>query len=225
MTFDALTLDTNKEETLLIRGNSGNIEAVFQPADMKGHFAARNWIAIVCHPLPTQGGTMHNKVVTTLVRTYRDLGLNVLRFNFRGVGQSQGQFDHGKGEVDDVESVMTWAQQQFPQSSQLLAGFSFGSSMAAQASYKNPVRHLTLVAPPIERYHYDQKGQFSCPVCVIQGEKDEIVNAQSVIAWAQQLKGEVELLKYPEATHFFHGLLTQLKQDLAEILIRQLRDY
>ena len=166
---------------------------------------------------------MDNKVVTTLVRAYRDLGIHSIRFNFRGVGNSQGVFDKGIGEVDDLMAIIAWTINAFPQHALLLAGFSFGSSIAAQASYRiSALQHLTLVAPPLERYPYDQGRRFTAPLCVVQGDKDERVNAEGVYAWQQQLLSSSKLLRYPAAGHFFHGHLSALKTDLTHILLRQL---
>lgn len=218
-----MTFSFAKEQDVFISGPVGQIQTVIHQGDEGGRFASRNLVAIVCHPHPVHGGTMENKVVTTLMRTYRDLGIHVLRFNFRGVGKSAGSFDNAIGEVDDLLAVIAWVEQQLPQSRLLLAGFSFGSSVAAQASHRvNFVLHLTLVAPPVERYPYDREGQFPCVLAVIQGDKDELVIADGVYQWVAALQGSTELLRYPEAGHFFHGYLTQLKTDLTELLLRQI---
>ncbi|HSC66336.1 MAG TPA: alpha/beta fold hydrolase, partial [Cellvibrio sp.] len=124
-----------KEQEFFIPGPSGQLEAIIHQGDNEGHFAGRELLVVICHPHPVHGGTMDNKVVTTLMRTYRDLGVHVLRFNFRGVGKSEGSFDNAIGEVDDLRAVIAWVDQQLPDTSLLLAGFSFGSSIAAQASY------------------------------------------------------------------------------------------
>lgn len=212
-----------KEQDVFIPGPVGQIQAVIHQGDEDGPLAARDLLAVICHPHPVHGGTMDNKVVTTLMRTYRDLGIHVLRFNFRGVGKSEGSFDNAVGEVGDLLAIITWAQQQLPQSPLLLAGFSFGSSIAAQASYQvDGLQHLTLVAPPVERYPYDCDGRFPCVLAVIQGDKDERVIADGVYQWVAALQTPAEILRYPEAGHFFHGYLTQLKADLTELLLRQI---
>ncbi|MEN0036923.1 MAG: alpha/beta fold hydrolase [Cellvibrio sp.] len=212
-----------KEQELYIPGPSGQLEAVIHQGHEDGHFAARELLAIVCHPHPQHGGTMDNKVVTTLMRTYRDLGIHVIRFNFRGIGKSEGEFDNAVGEVDDLRAIITWSQQHLSHMPLLLAGFSFGSSIAAQASYDViGLRHLTLVAPPVERYPYDRAGAFPAPLCVIQGDKDERVFAEGVYQWVDKLQSPTELIRYPEASHFFHGYLTNLKSDLTETLVRQI---
>ncbi len=212
-----------KEQTMMIPGPAGQLQAMLHRGDLDGQFAAKQWVVIICHPHPVHGGTMDNKVVTTLMRSYRDLGVHVIRFNFRGVDLSEGVFDNAVGELDDLRAVIKWARHQFPDSPLLLAGFSFGSSIAAQVSYEVPgIVHLTLVAPPIERYAYSQGNRFPCALCVIQGDQDERVIAQGVFDWSAKLDGVVSVLRYPEAGHFFHGFLSQMKADLAQVLCEQL---
>jgi uncharacterized protein len=215
----------NKKETkLTINGPVGGLAAVLTPAEAQGALAAQPRLVIICHPHPAHGGTMDNKVVTTLLRIYRDLGVHVLRFNFRGVGESEGQFDDAVGEREDVMAVVRWAQLSFPKHRLLLAGFSFGSSIVARASYAIAgVEHMTLVAPPIERYEYDREGLFNCPVCVIQGDQDELVKAQGVYDWVDRLSSPVELIRYEDCGHYFHGYLSVLRTDLARVLLAQIK--
>lgn len=211
-----------KEQALFIPGPCGPLRAVIHQADATGERANHHAVAILCHPHPLHGGTMDNKVVTTLMRVYRDLGLHVVRFNFRGVGESAGSFDQAIGEQEDLRAVISWCQEQFPSAPLLLAGFSFGSSIAAQVSYEVAgLQHLTLVAPPVERYPYAREGRFSCPLCVVQGDRDERVVAEGVYQWAAELVGNVALVRYPEAGHFFHGYLSQLKSDVTAAILRQ----
>ena len=212
-----------KESKLAIAGPVGSLESAINRGDSDAPLSALNAVVIICHPHPVHGGTMDNKVVTTLMRTYRDLGVHVVRFNFRGVGQSEGVFDNAVGELDDLLAVIMWVKTHFPQSPIMIAGFSFGSSIAARASYSvADLLHLTLVAPPVERYEYDRDGVFNSPLCVIQGDKDERVIAQGVYDWVAGLKSSAELIRYPDAGHFFHGYLTDLKTDLTHILLQQI---
>lgn len=212
-----------KEQDLFIPGPSGQLQAVLHQGDETGQFAVRDLLVVICHPHPKHGGTMDNKVVTTLMRTYRDLGIHALRFNFRGVGKSDGSFDNAIGEVDDLAAVTNWVKQTLPGASLLLAGFSFGSSIAAQISYQiDALQHLTLIAPPVARYPYDRDGQFPCALAVIQGDKDERVIADGVYQWVAGLQSATEVLRYPDAGHFFHGYLTQMKNDLTQTLLRQI---
>ena len=212
-----------KESKINIPGPVGILESVLSRGDTDAPLSSINGVVIICHPHPQHGGTMDNKVVTTLMRTYRDLGVHVLRFNFRGVGKSEGIFDHAIGELDDLRHVIMWVQSNLPHSPVLMAGFSFGSSIAARASYEvEGLRHLTLVAPPVERYEYDRDGIFNAPVCVIQGDQDERVVAQGVYDWLSHLHSSAELIRYHDASHFFHGFLSALKTDLTDTLVRQI---
>ena len=208
------------EKEFFIAGPAGQIQATCHKPDEQGILVDQKKVAVICHPHPQHGGTMDNKVVTTLMRTYRDLGITLVRFNFRGVGKSQGEFDSGRGELDDLIAVVNQTLNDFPHYQLMLAGFSFGSSIAARASYLVPfLSHLCLLAPPIERYEYDSDKNFRVPVCVIQGDKDERVIAQGVYDWCASLKSPVDLIRYPDATHFFHGYLTRMKEDLTQHLI------
>jgi alpha/beta superfamily hydrolase len=212
-----------KETKLIISGPVGQLDAVLTNADSGGVLADKHLLVIICHPHPQQGGTMDNKVVTTLMRTYRDLGVKVMRFNFRGVGKSEGVFDNSVGELDDLLAIVGWVKNNLQNHAILLAGFSFGSSIAARASYYvDEIVHLTLVAPPVERYAYDRDGFFTVPVCIVQGDQDDLVNANGVYAWAETLRGPVALIRYPAAGHFFHGCLSTLKADLTEKLLTQI---
>jgi alpha/beta superfamily hydrolase len=210
------------EKEFFIAGPAGQIQAYDHSANAQGALFDQKKIAIICHPHPQHGGTMDNKVVTTLMRVYRDLGINVVRFNFRGVGKSEGEFAHGQGEYQDLIAVVQQVTMNYPGHQLLLAGFSFGSSIAARASYAvSSAVHLCLVAPPVERYEYDKDSAFTVPLCVIQGDNDERVIAQGVYDWCGGLKSPAHLIRYPEATHFFHGYLSQIKTDLTQHLLSQ----
>lgn len=153
-------------------------------------------MAIVCHPHPLYGGAMDNKVVHTLCRAYRDLGVHAIRFNFRGVGQSSGVYGEGKGELEDLALIVKWARGLEPELPLFLAGFSFGAYVAARfAEFKQEndpvdgdsqeISHLILVAPPVHHFGLNDIVNFSCPVAVIQGLEDEVVPAEKVIAWVK----------------------------------------
>ncbi|WP_341806431.1 alpha/beta hydrolase [Pseudomaricurvus alcaniphilus] len=210
----------DKERRGLIAGACGQLEVATSAALATGPLSGAGYVAVVCHPHPQHGGTMDNKVASTLARTYRDLGVPVVRFNFRGVGQSEGQFADGVGELADLLAVIAWLQAELPGKRLLLAGFSFGSGVAAQAAQRlqSTVCHLVLVAPPVERYSYDQDKLLPCPALVIIGEQDELVDVPGVQRWVASLRSDCELITYADATHFFHGKLGLLKKDLASAL-------
>ena len=209
---------TAPELSIQLPGPAGELEAVVSRASSSGALLGKGYVAVVCHPHPQHGGTMSNKVVTTLVRSYRDVGVPVVRFNFRGVGRSEGEYDEARGEVDDALAIIEWVSSISPGSSLLLAGFSFGSAVAAAASHRLDkatgisLAHLTLVAPPVERYTYDQDGRFPCSLCVIQGGEDELVDVPGVYRWVETLESEVSLIRFDEASHFFHGALVEFKR-------------
>ncbi len=217
-----MTFFVAREERVDIPGPCGNLEAVAMAA-VAGELSGQSLVAVVCHPHPLHGGTMNNKVVTSLCRVYRDLGVPVVRFNFRGVGSSDGVYDNAVGEVADLLAVIEWLRQALPGRQLLLAGFSFGSSVAAQAVFSClDAAHLVLVAPPVDRYAYDRQGSFPVPVCVVQGTADELMEAQDVSVWCDGLDSAVCYLPFEGACHFFHGQLTAVKRRVSEQLVQVL---
>jgi len=195
-----------------LSGPAGNLEGyVHLPDD------APRAIAVVAHPLPTQGGTMDNKVVTTLAKTFAELGFAALRFNFRGVGNSEGEFDSGNGEVEDVLAVTRHAQREYGDLPLILSGFSFGGYVQARAAeHLHPHPHrLVLIAPAVGRTVPSFENSTGMPpvrhdTLLVHGELDEVVPLAEVMKWARPLHLPIVVL--PEAGHFFHGRLNQLKQ-------------
>jgi len=189
-------------EKFSVTGRAGNLEGVVHlPEEITCG------IAVVAHPLPTMGGTMENKVAVTLARTFAELGCVALRFNFRGVGASEGEFTGGDGEERDMLDIVHFAQEQFGEElSLILSGFSFGGYVAARtAQYVRP-QHLVLVAPAV--------GRFAMPAVapdtlVVHGEHDDVVPLADALEWARPQHLPVVVL--PQAEHFFHGRLTQLR--------------
>ena len=216
---------SEREQLFMVPGPAGAIEVATWAPAATGPIAESSRVAVVCHPHPLHGGAMQNKVVTTVARAYRDLGVPVVRFNFRGVGRSEGEFDNAVGEVDDLLAVIKWLQSSPTEAKLLLAGFSFGSSVAAQASHRltGLIEHLLLLAPPVERYRFDVEGRFPCPVLTVIGDQDELVDVPGVYRWEQELQSPHQMINYPEASHFFHGTLGPLKADVSEQLLQALR--
>ncbi len=193
---------------LTLRGGAGAIEAVVDcpaPAD------ARLGTAIVCHPHPLHGGTLHNKVVTIVERSLRELGLRTLRFNFRGVGASEGVHDDGTGETADLELLAQWVGQTRPQDALWLAGFSFGAAVAARASLSLPCAQLITIAPPVDKYGFESTSPPTCPWLLVQGEDDDVVEPAQVFAFVATLANAPTLVKMPGAGHFFHRKLMDLR--------------
>jgi alpha/beta superfamily hydrolase len=207
-----------------IPGPSGNLEARLNLQLRQGPLSGdKPYVGIVCHPHPLHGGTMDNKVVTTLVRAYAELGVPAVRFNTRGTGRSAGVHDNGVGEVEDLLAVAAWAENKYPGASFLLSGFSFGSGVAGNgALVLDRVAHLTLVAPPVGRYGFPEKTAFPCPWTLVMGDQDELVEASQVYEWAQTITPAPQQIRMAEATHFFHGHLVALRTRLVEVIANQL---
>jgi hypothetical protein len=193
---------------LTLNGPVGALEAA---VDLPAAGSARAGTAIVCHPHPLHGGSMHNKVVTMVARSVRESGLATVVFNFRGVGASAGEYDDGRGEADDLLAVAAWVQRVRPQDALWLAGFSFGAYVAARAAPQLPVRQMISVAPPVGRWDFASLASPLCPWLVIQGEADEVVDAEAVYAWVAAQPEPPALVRMPETGHFFHRRLMDLR--------------
>ncbi|MBS0558014.1 MAG: alpha/beta fold hydrolase [Proteobacteria bacterium] len=193
---------------LTLPGPAGALEAA---VDLPVAGDARAGVAIICHPHPQHGGTMHNKVVTMLERSLRESGLATVVFNFRGVGASAGTYDDGRGETDDLLAVAAWVQSTRPDDALWLAGFSFGSYVAARAAAQLPVRQMISVAPPVSRWDFAHLAHPLCPWLVIQGEADEVVDPAAVFAWVAAQAEPPTLVRMPDTGHFFHRRLMDLR--------------
>ena len=201
---------TAAAEPLVLAGPAGRIEAAFDAPD--ADVPARPLLAIVCHPLPTEGGSMHNKVVTMAARALREVGATTLRFNFRGVGQSEGRFDDGVGELDDLRAVAAWARANHPDKILWLAGFSFGAYVSLRLAVELRAAALVSIAPPVGRsWSFDDITIPTIPWLLIQGEADEIVDAGAVFDWVARLPTPPRLVKMPDTSHFFHRKLIDLR--------------
>ena len=199
-----------------IAGPAGLLEAVIEtPAGID--VAKASAFAVVCHPHPLHGGTMDNKVVTTLARSFHALGMPTLRFNYRGVGASAGSYADGIGETDDALAVLAQGRHLFAQAAPWLAGFSFGGRVALRAttqSTANDVQRLVTVAPAFARY-YETPADLPMPACpwlVVQGDADEVIDAAEVIRWVGALQPPPSLVVLPGVGHYFHGQLDVLQQ-------------
>ena len=207
-------------ESLLINGPAGSLELLIESTS-----ASPSAIGVICHPHPLFQGTMHNKVAYMLARCFKDANMATIRFNFRGVGKSEGVHDDGKGEVDDVLAVMAWAHSRWPELDFNLAGFSFGSYVALRLMQAGitpeniKIKSLITVAPPVGRWDFSRIEKPDVPWLIIQGSEDELVSAQNVIAWSKSFNEKPRLIEIPEADHFFHGKLTILRDSVNDWLV------
>lgn len=194
------------ETNIMIDGPAGSIETrYYEPSTDSAP------LVVVCHPHPLYQGTMDNKVVHTLVKAFSELGCATVRFNFRGVSDSDGEYDAGMGETEDAMAVVSWARQHLNVSSLWMSGFSFGSFVAARTASLIPTEQLLTVAPAVTRFDFDNLDAIGCPWWVIQGLADEVVDPQSVVDWVDQQQRPIELTTLSEVGHFFHGQLNTLK--------------
>ncbi len=193
-------------QRLRVPGPAGVIEiAIDLPADG----TAPRGVAVICHPHPQHGGTMDNKVAQMLARAFVQLGYRAVRFNFRGAGGSEGDWDHGQGEIDDALAVV--AAQRDSQLPLALAGFSFGGYVASQAARRlaeagAPAERLVLVGPATQNFDV---APVPPDTIVVHGEVDDVVPLQATLDWARPQHLPVTVV--PGVGHFFHGQLTLLK--------------
>jgi alpha/beta superfamily hydrolase len=198
-----------------ITGTAGALECALDlPGDGSTAVAPKGW-ALICHPHPQHGGTMDNKVVQTVARALLQLGYQTVRFNYRGVGASQGQWDQGHGELDDVMSVLAAHRQ--PSLPFVLAGFSFGAYMASQALQRlkadEQPQHLVLVGPSTQRQVMPHVPPHTV---VIHGESDDVVPLAATLDWARPQA--LPVIVFPGVGHFFHGQLALLRSTVVQQL-------
>ncbi len=183
-----------------IPGPTGTIEAsVETPEQTAGR------IAVLAHPHPQYGGSMHDAVLDVLARQLLDAGTLVVRFNFRGVGGSDGHYDNGRGEADDLLAVVAWAAREYADSALLLGGYSFGAAMTWRAcTLGAQPQQVLLLAPPVGTMAFDGNLP-DCPVEVFAGEQDEFIDPSKLAAWQG-----VTVHQIAGANHFFSGRINEL---------------
>jgi len=199
-------MSSKLEERHTIAGPAGALEMLVTRAENPVA------LAVICHPHPLHGGSMTNKVVHTLMRAARDMGASVVRFNFRGVGRSGGEHDAGRGEIDDCLAVIDWARQEMPAPALWVMGFSFGGYIAAASANRladEPDR-LVLVAPSVERLPFAARLPLKVSATVMMGEADDVVASAAVFDLLEGREG-VDVVRFAETGHFFHGRLVELK--------------
>lgn len=208
MTFSNIEFDEQGMASASISGKAGNIEIlVTQPQTI----TATSPIAVICHPHPLYGGSMNNKVVYILAKTFNELDAITVRFNFRGVGKSTGEFAHGIGEAEDLQLLVSELQKWRPDAPLWLAGFSFGAYVVARAQAVLEPQKLLLVAPPVSMYAFSALPGIHCPWVVIQGGQDEVIDAEAVKTWVAEQVHQPQLIWMEDASHFFHGKLNEIK--------------
>jgi len=191
---------------VMIEGPAGRIET-----DLNDPGAARRGIALIAHPNPLQGGSKDNKVVTTLAKAFFALGYVAARPNFRGVGASEGAYDEGLGETEDLLAVAVYLRGRFGELPVVLAGFSFGSFVQTRLAKRLAPAGMLLVGPAVNRFPAETVPHGTL---VIHGERDDVVPLAAVLDWARPQNLPVVVI--PGGEHFFHGRLNLL----ADIVVR-----
>lgn len=212
-----MTTPPAPKQRIQIAGPAGPLEVLVEAAQDPG--AA---LCVICHPHPQYGGTLDNKVVYTLARAANELGAIAVRFNFRGVGQSAGEFGHGVGELEDLLAVVAWARAAYPDRSLHLAGFSFGAAVALRGHVAADATSLLLVAPPAGMGYLEEAAVPQLPWHVIHGSRDELIGLDVAQRWLTVMGGISSLTVIDDADHFFHGRLTPLRQAASAFWSRQM---
>jgi alpha/beta superfamily hydrolase len=198
-----------------LRGPAGALEAALHEREGRPH----GLVALVLHPHPVYGGTLHNKVVHRAASTLHELGAEVLRINFRGVGASEGAFDEGDGELEDARAALGWLRQRYPGARLWLAGFSFGSWIAARlTAVETDLERVILIAPPVTRMGFERLETAHTPKLVIQGMADTVCPPADLERVYPRWAEPKQLVWVPEASHFFDRQLSALGDALARTL-------
>lgn len=205
-----MSLLSQRSQKIFIPGNCGHLESLYS-SPLAG---SSEIVAVVCHPHPLHGGSMHNKVVTTIAKTFDSINAHTIRFNFRGVGDSIGEFDAGCGETEDLLSIIKWLKIKHPKAKIVTAGFSFGSYICCKAATKINPSMLITIAPAIIRQNYENIPSFQGPWLLVQGTADELTDTNAVLAWAKKQIAPPKVITITNASHFFHGKLQLLQQQL-----------
>ena len=204
-------------------GPDGRLEGRYHPSNRP-----QAPLALLLHPHPQHGGTMNNKIIYKLYQTFTKRGFSTLRFNFRGVGRSQGQFDNGQGELSDAASALDWMQTQNPNTrSCWIAGFSFGAWVAMQLMMRRPeIDGFISIAPPASQHDFSFLAPCPASGMIIHGDKDEVVPQSSVNKLAQKLQKQknikIDYRIIEGSDHFFLDHLEPLNKQVNDYLDKML---
>ena len=196
-----------KEELILIDGPCG-------PLETKISIDRHDTLALVCHPHPQHGGTMDNKVVSTIVKAFKKCSINTVRFNYRGVGQSLGSYGDVIGEIDDAKAVLSHCHKHYAPKKIILAGFSFGAFIAAKIAMLEQTSMLISIAPSVVNMNYEEIVDVNCPWLVVHGTSDEVVPFNASCSHFEK-KQNVNFVEFKDTTHFFHGKLVDLSETVS----------
>lgn len=203
-------------QKVTFQGPIGEIEGILDLPEKLS--STPEYFSVNCHPHSLHGGTMTNKVVYTVSRAIAGLGIPSLRFNFRGVGATEGEYDEGKGEQQDLAAAVAWMQTQYPTAKLLLSGFSFGSYVSAFAAKTLSPTLLLSIAPPVQRFDFSLFSQPDSDWTVVIGDKDELVEFTEVKNWVANFDPQLNFIVMEDAGHFFHGRLVELREHIETVV-------
>lgn len=206
------SVTAKKSEMVSIQGPVGELEAIFSYVSRKV-----THLAILCHPHPLYGGTMHNKVVYSMATALNQIGFATVRFNFRGVGRSAGTFNHGIGEQRDLEAVINHFHDAFPDAWKVVGGFSFGAKVGLMAgSQDDRISALLAVGVAVDVADFGFLLDYRKPKMIIQGSQDQYGSQANVREWFARLKEPKKLVIVENAVHLFDGRLPELKNAIVQ---------
>ena len=212
----------NKEIEIFIPGPTGRLEAKYFKSNKK-----TSPIALILHPHPQYGGTMHNKIVVETFNTFKDNDFSVCRVNFRGVGKSDGEFDNGQGELADAAAALDWIEREnFDNSQCWIAGFSFGSLIAMQLLMRRPeINRFIIISPQPNVYDFSFLSPCPTSGMIICGKKDELVSSQSLNELKQRLSNQkginIQFDQVSDANHFFSNAEENLRKSLTKYISKE----
>jgi uncharacterized protein len=208
---------------VIFTGPAGRLEGRYHPAKQKNAP-----IAMVLHPHPQFGGTMNHQIVYQCYYAFVARGFSVLRFNFRGVGRSQGSFDHGVGELSDAASALDWAQMINPEARACwIAGFSFGAWIGMQLLMRRPeIEGFISIAPPANLYDFSFLAPCPSSGLIVHGERDAVAPSKDITTLVEKLKTQkgivIDQKVVPGANHFFDGKIEPLMTSIGQYLDKRL---
>ena len=201
-----------------IQGPAGRLEALLEPPVLSPGQPVRAAV-VFGHPLPIEGGTLHTKAVYRATKALARIGCAVLRFNFRGVGSSEGTWDEGPGEIADFRAALDAMAARYPDTELWTAGFSFGSWVALTVGATDDrVRVLIGIAPPLDRYDFSVVAKSTKPKFFIQGEFDEICPLKRMYEFYSQVPEPKELVVIDGASHLFDGKVLEVGDAIEDLL-------
>ena len=207
---------------LFVPASHGQLEAILKEptGEVRG-------VALVCHPHPLGGGTMHNKVVYRSAAGLVEAGLVTLRFNFRGVGNSSGEHDDGNGEKNDVKDVLNYLTENYPNQPITLAGFSFGSRVGTEVALDDDrIVRLVSIGTPVDKYDFSFLKESRKPILFVHGDKDEFGSMESLNSLVTQVaeNTETKLVVFENCGHFFDKHLEELKNTIRDWTLEKMQN-